>query len=381
MIEDTIPPKTMRFKAKLHREQVSLLHNMITPMSRLSGSDASSSSLAACWTRNGCILYLDSHHMRFFLTGKSQDTDGITCFAELSTTGFHSIFLERRIESAAPNNGILFEIDLAQLKLALKSVLGGGGGGQRQNATTSSTTATTTTSVNPIFVIPPEHQYTVLKLAKRSGIPSLCVDACSVGSNSGTSTALIQVHHAIPIRLLRVSDIHNYLPPKISEPDVQLELPHNSTLRTIVERLKHMSPTLYLEASTTNNNNNHTMDMGGELTVRILTDGASIETFYSRLKSQPYPQQQPQPHGNDERTPQQRPTKTHARVKVDTKKLCASLQYQQQQSSTHLVDFASLCIIENEMVVVHINLAPEHVGFFTYYVPVHYLSDDPTEDY
>jgi HUS1 checkpoint protein len=364
----------------MHREQVSLLLNMITPMSRLSGSgDAATTSSLAVWTRNGCIVYLDGDHMRFFLTGKSQDTDGITCFAELSTTGFHSIFLERRIESAAPNHGILFEIDLAQLKLALKSVLGGD---HRQRYTS--------TTANATIVIPPEQQYTVLKLAKRSGIPSLCVDACSVGSCSGTSSsttsaAIIQVHHAIPIRLLRVADVQNYLPPKISEPDVQLELPKNSTLRTIVERLKHMSPTLYLEASATyTNNNNNIMDNnncmtagGGELTVRILTDGASIETFYSRLKPLPYPQ----PNDEIMTNRKKQPTKTHARVKVDTKKLCASLQYQQPSSTQMIVDFASLCIIENEMVVVHVNLAPEHVGFFTYYVPVHYLSEDPTEDY
>jgi hypothetical protein len=33
-------------------------------------------------------------------------------------------------------------------------------------------------------------------------------------------------------------------------------------------------------------------------------------------------------------------------------------------------------MIENEMMVVHVMLNPEDLGFFTYYVPVHYLSGD-----
>jgi hypothetical protein len=32
-------------------------------------------------------------------------------------------------------------------------------------------------------------------------------------------------------------------------------------------------------------------------------------------------------------------------------------------------------MIENEMMVVHVVLQPEDVGFFTYYIPVHFLSD------
>jgi hypothetical protein len=32
-------------------------------------------------------------------------------------------------------------------------------------------------------------------------------------------------------------------------------------------------------------------------------------------------------------------------------------------------------MIENEMMVVHVMLNPEELGFFTYYVPVHFLGD------
>ena len=56
---------------------------------------------------------------------------------------------------------------------------------------------------------------------------------------------------------------------------------------------------------------------------------------------------------------------------MDTKKLWASLQWQPQAASQ-----AVLCLVENEMLVVHVSLQPSTVGFFTYYVPVHFLQED-----
>jgi len=32
-------------------------------------------------------------------------------------------------------------------------------------------------------------------------------------------------------------------------------------------------------------------------------------------------------------------------------------------------------MVENEMLVLHVTLFPESVGFFTFYVPVHFLSE------
>jgi HUS1 checkpoint protein len=101
--------------------------------------------------------------------------------------------------------------------------------------------------------------------------------------------------------------------------------------------------------------------MTGDLTLRIDNDGASIRTFFSKL------------------TPHSEGTKTHDEdatciLKVDTKKLSACLQWQATMSK--LVSSALLCMVENEMLVLHVLLSPVEVGFFTYYVPVHFLSSD-----
>jgi hypothetical protein len=101
--------------------------------------------------------------------------------------------------------------------------------------------------------------------------------------------------------------------------------------------------------------------MAGDLTLRIDNDGASIRTFFSKL------------------TPHSEGTKTHdddatCILKVDTKKLSACLQWQATMSKH--VSSARLCMVENEMLVLHVLLKPLQVGFFTYYVPVHFLSSD-----
>ena len=112
----------MRFKAKLAPEQVSLLHSLIVPMTRL-GTGGEGCGNGA-FTRNGTILSLTSDLVQLSCKGKSQETDGMACFAELCAKGYSSIFLDHRIESAAPNNAIVMELDLLQLRMALKSVIG-----------------------------------------------------------------------------------------------------------------------------------------------------------------------------------------------------------------------------------------------------------------
>lgn len=59
--------------------------------------------------------------------------------------------------------------------------------------------------------------HTVLKLAKRNGgIPCLCLDAATTGSHN--SSTCIQVHHAIPVRVRKHSEMQ--LPPRHAVPDV-----------------------------------------------------------------------------------------------------------------------------------------------------------------
>lgn len=145
-----------------------------------------------------------------------------------------------------------------------------------------------------------------------------------------------------------------HLPPKINVPDVQLELSATQPLRIVVDRLKSISPHVYMEGT-----------MAGELTLRIVNDGASIRTFFSKLV----------PRFDDCKSNQ---PDTSCTLKVDTKKLSTCLQWQATMAKH--VSSALLCMVENEMLVLHILLNPAEVGFFTYYIPIHFLSNDILDD-
>jgi len=161
----------MRFKAKLHNEQVNLLYSLIGPIAKLTSS---------------AVLYLDPHHVR--LSTRDNSGDGIACFAELATKD--GIFVSHRVESAA-ENAIVFEIDLTQWRTALHSVLGGGEQQQRRKNGKDED--------EQHFPVGAASSIT-FKLAKRhGGLPCLCMDAsCSSG---------VDVHHAIPVRIMRATDM------------------------------------------------------------------------------------------------------------------------------------------------------------------------------
>ena len=95
----------MRFKAKLMNDQLSLLHAVISPISKLQDHH----QLA--------VLYLDEDYVR--VSCKTSDQSGITCFAELSQK---EIFVDHWIESAA-NNVIVCQVDLVSFRLTLQSVM------------------------------------------------------------------------------------------------------------------------------------------------------------------------------------------------------------------------------------------------------------------
>ena len=365
----------MRFKSKLAPEQVSLLYSLMVPFSRLSSSSSSDRS----------VLMLDNTHVRFSCKGKSQDTDGVECYGEFKAGG--GLFLEHRIESAADNNIILMELDLGQFKVALQSICSSSSPNEQRHSGETGTSSSNS-------ILPLDQRYTILKLAKRNNIPCLCLEACTVGSSSGSSStaAAIQVHHAIPVRILRATEKQYHLPPRIATPDVQLQMltsynnnnnNNNKPLRVVLEKMRSMKTihsrgqqqTVYVQG------NNRT----GELTVSLDSDGASIRTYFGKLI--PVVQQpQPQPRSNDENNNNNNTTTTstttppvveECTVKVDAKKMCAALQWQQQ---THIASSAMICLSENERLVLHVTLNPAVVGFFTYYVPVHYLPNDPQDE-
>lgn len=162
----------MRFKAKLEGSQVHLLYSLIGPISRCSSTS---------------VLYLDPNHVR--LSTRDSSGDGIACFSELATTD--GIFLSHRVESAA-DNAIVFEIDLAQWRTALHSVLGGSDHERKNNKSMMED--------DDAMPLGAPSSITIFKLAKRhGGIPCLCIDSSCVSG--------VDVHHAIPVRIMRATDM------------------------------------------------------------------------------------------------------------------------------------------------------------------------------
>ena len=102
--------------------------------------------------------------------------------------------------------------------------------------------------------------------------------------------------------------------------------------------------------------------VAGELILRTHNEGSSIRTFFGKLLSVAV--EDGQGGGKDK-----------CCLKIDTKKLVACLQWQ-QSSLIPNVSRALMCFIENEMLVLYVTLNPENLGFLTYYLPVHFLSED-----
>lgn len=45
----------------------------------------------------------------------------------------------------------------------------------------------------------------------------------------------MELLHEVPIRVMRAADIQYYMPPDVAMPRVQLELPYNRSMRTVLE--------------------------------------------------------------------------------------------------------------------------------------------------
>lgn len=209
----------MRFKSRMAAEHLQLLHNVIVPMSRLTGGGGGSDSSKSIGS--GTTMYLDPEVMRISSRGGAGRTvssnggggeiggnadhgaEGIACFSEL--IAINGIFLEHKIESIA-DNVIIFDIDLVQLRTALAATLQSLGGCSSDNA--KSAPLHNSSNINASGGDTRDSSFrkshsgsilVVMKLAKRGGLPCLCLDtSCANGT--------LDVHHAVPIRILRAEE-------------------------------------------------------------------------------------------------------------------------------------------------------------------------------
>ena len=216
----------MRFKSRMAYEHVQLLHNVIVPISRLTGGGGGLDGSRSIGS--GTTMYLDPEVLRISSRGGAGRTsdggggagsssqlgggvggeygiEGISCFTEL--IAMHGIFLDLKIESIA-DNVIVFDIDLVQLRTALAATLqslgagdsakstplhNSGGDDYRKNSSFSSRSRSSSSFYSTPSVI------VVMKLAKRGGLPCLCLDtSCANGT--------LDIHHAVPVRILRAEE-------------------------------------------------------------------------------------------------------------------------------------------------------------------------------
>ena len=157
--------------------------------------------------------------------------DSPRCYTEIPST---ALFHDYRIESQSENS-ILFEIGLDLLAWALAS-------GKSADVVQ-------------------------LKLVKRGAKPCLCFEA-----QASQSAAAVDVTHDIPIKVLRATDIAHFAPPEVPPPDVALQLPRGRLLRTIIEKMTKFGKTVLLSST-----------QQGQLTLKIATSTATIQTFVSSL--------------------------------------------------------------------------------------------------
>lgn len=118
--------------------------------------------------------------------------------------------------------------------------------------------------------------------------------------------------------------------------------------------------------------------MNGLLDLSIQGDGTRITTSFNNLipiHEDCKTQQEDEGHNNEASACAQQQQTQQCTVKLDSKKLHASLHWQGTLNMARDVSTAVLCLWENEMLVLDVTLNPE-IGRFMYYVPVHFISDD-----
>ncbi len=210
----------------------------------------------------------------------NHDAEGIFCFAELMTK--NGIFKELIIESVEKDNAILMEINILQLKTALRGVLNAQMKHTKDKKKSLNSTVNSNSNVGnfnncgtigmDLGVVGPELTIRLRKM--NGGLPHLCLDvkdykyvlglggqeipltSNTPGPGPGTGhgpgpgpqdpqqqhSSMIGVYHAIPVRMMRVEELQHHVPPRLSMPDVQLELPRDRPIKNVVERLRMISP-------------------------------------------------------------------------------------------------------------------------------------------
>jgi HUS1 checkpoint protein len=181
----------MRFKARISKENLLMLHALTSSLEKL-GSRAA--------------IHLSPTSVKISVI--FENIDAPRSYVEIPSV---SLFHEYRIESQSENS-ILFEIGLDLLSWALAS-------GKTSDICQ-------------------------LKLVKRDAKPCLCFEA-----HASQGVAAVGILHDIPIKVLPASDIAYFAPPDVPPPDTALQLPRGRLLRTIIEKMVKFGKSMQITSS------------------------------------------------------------------------------------------------------------------------------------
>ncbi len=150
---------------------------------------------------------------------------------------------------------------------------------------------------------------------------------------------------------MRAADIQYYTPPDVPVPHVQLELPYNRSMRTVLDRFKAMDRYCFVDG-----------DMSGALSLRVENDRCHVKTFYNNLIPRYTEGMEACDHGGGE---QGGGRAASCSIKLDTRKLSLALHFLSTK-----YDSAICCMIEDSCLVLHVALLGGH-GSLTYYLPIY----------
>ncbi|GAA5985845.1 hypothetical protein JCM11641_005318 [Rhodosporidiobolus odoratus] len=193
----------------------------------------------------------------------------------------------------------------------------------------------------------------VIKLAKKGGAGpngtgkgAFPVLSLAIESSSRLGKRL-EITQDVAVKVKKAAEIELLKEPLCPTPDVILLLPSLQILRTVVERLKTISPLITISANN-----------GGELRLRAESDEAKVETEWRGLK---------RPNTGEEETPPTEDPSTFFSVTVDAKNLLKFLASYSIATTT----IACLCSSHCAIFYVYIGDSKDQMqgGVLTFFVP------------
>eukprot|EP01135_Chromosphaera_perkinsii_P004362 Nk52_evm13s279 gene=Nk52_evmTU13s279 len=114
----------------------------------------------------------------------------------------------------------------------------------------------------------------VIKLTKKNSRPHLSVKIIMEGNGGPGDGNLIDVVQNVPVALLKNEFSDLFKEPSLPAPEVNVYLPGIKVLKSIVDRMKSLSFQMQVMA-----------DSGGNLSLRVHTDQATVNTYFRDLES------------------------------------------------------------------------------------------------